>query len=196
MGQRLVMTIKENDNNLMKVYYHWSAYTISSLIEAQRFIDEYLSDDLEEIKDTKLRCIRALENVGARLDNETEFEEFKRLYPNEELLDTNLSRNKGLIGITEKCMDNIQSYSEGDIILDLTSQTVCCACISGFEDIEEYNEWNDADTKEEDIEHLSIDLDNIPFEEIFDVIDLLENVDEFIFINDYNSSKEIVSIIA
>lgn len=30
MGQRLVVTIKENDKPKMKIYYHWSAYTAST----------------------------------------------------------------------------------------------------------------------------------------------------------------------
>lgn len=196
MGQRLVMTIKENDNDLMKVYYHWSAYTISSLIEADRFLDSYYDDELEEIENTKLRCIRALENLGARLDNESEFEEFKKLYPNEKIIKDNLNRNRGLIGITEKCMNDIQSYSEGNIIIDLTAGTICCACISGYDDLEDFNECNDSELKEEDIDHLSVDLDSIDFNELSDVICELESVDGFTFINEINNVKEIFSIIA
>lgn len=196
MGQRLVMTIKENDNDLMKVYYHWSAYTISSLIEADRFLDSYYDEELEDIENTKLRCIRALEKVGARLDNESEFEEFKKLYPNEELIKDNLDRNRGLIAITEKDMKEIQGWSEGDIIIDLTAGTICCACISGYDDLEDFNEWNDFELKEEDIDHLSVDLDNIYFNELSDVICELENVEGFTFINEINNTKEIFSIIA
>lgn len=196
MGQRLVMTIKENDNILMKVYYHWSAYTVSSLIEAQRFLDSYFDNKFEEIEDTKLRCIRALEKLGTRLDNKSEFEEFKKLYPNEELIKDNLDRNKGLIAITEDDMNHVQSYSEGDIIVDLANEIICCACISGYEDLEEYNEWNDSELKEEDIEHLSIDLDNIDFRELNDVIDVLDSVNGYIFINEINDIKEAISIIA
>ena len=38
MGQRLIMTIKDNDVDLMKVYYHWSAYTVQSYLEALNVI--------------------------------------------------------------------------------------------------------------------------------------------------------------
>lgn len=196
MGQRLIMTIKEDDKDLMKVYYHWSAYTISSLVEAQQFIDSYYEDELEEVEDTKLRCIRALEKIGARLENETELEEFKKLYPNEKIINDSINRNKGLIAITEQGMKDLQEYSEGDIIINLSAATVCCDCVSIYEDLEEYNEWNEEDLKEEDLDHLDIDLENIDFPEIENTILTLDHVNDYIFINGIDECKEVVSIVA
>lgn len=196
MGQRLIMTIKEDDKDLMKVYYHWSAYTISSLVEAQQFIDSYYEDELEEVEDTKLRCIRALEKIGARLENETELEEFKKLYPNEKTINDSINRNKGLIAITEQGMKDLQEYSEGDIIINLSAATVCCDCVSIYEDLEEYNEWNEEDLKEEDLDHLDIDLENIDFPEIENTILTLDHVNDYIFINGIDECKEVVSIVA
>lgn len=196
MGQRLIMTIKEDDKDLMKVYYHWSAYTISSLVEAQQFIDSYYEDELEEVEDTKLRCIRALEKIGARLENETELEEFKKLYPNEKIINDSINRNKGLIAITEQGMKDLQEYSEGDITINLSAATVCCDCVSIYEDLEEYNEWNEEDLKEEDLDHLDIDLENIDFPEIENTILTLDHVNDYIFINGIDECKEVVSIVA
>lgn len=36
MGQRLVMTIRKNREDICKIYYHWSAYTSSALKEAKK----------------------------------------------------------------------------------------------------------------------------------------------------------------
>ena len=39
MGQRLVVTIEKGDRNLCKIYYHWSAYTYSALLETKKIIN-------------------------------------------------------------------------------------------------------------------------------------------------------------
>ena len=39
MGQRLVVTVKSKGEDLAKIYYHWSAYTYSALLETRNIID-------------------------------------------------------------------------------------------------------------------------------------------------------------
>jgi hypothetical protein len=39
MGQRLVITVHAFDEDIAKIYYHWSAYTTSALQEAKDIID-------------------------------------------------------------------------------------------------------------------------------------------------------------
>ena len=39
MGQRLVITVHAFDEDIAKIYYHWSAYTISAFQEAKDIID-------------------------------------------------------------------------------------------------------------------------------------------------------------
>ena len=38
MGQLLVITIENNGEDLCKIYYHWSAYSVSALMEARDII--------------------------------------------------------------------------------------------------------------------------------------------------------------
>ena len=39
MGQRLVVTIKNKGEDKMKIYYHWSGYTMSTFEELQKLWD-------------------------------------------------------------------------------------------------------------------------------------------------------------
>ena len=39
MGQRLVCTIETNEKKLCNIYFHWSAYTYSALLETKKIID-------------------------------------------------------------------------------------------------------------------------------------------------------------
>lgn len=39
MGQRLVVTVIKDSEEIAKLYYHWSAYTVSALCETARIID-------------------------------------------------------------------------------------------------------------------------------------------------------------
>ena len=45
MGQRLVVTVKNNGNDLAKIYFHWSAYTVSALMEARKIVDCICEED-------------------------------------------------------------------------------------------------------------------------------------------------------
>lgn len=63
MGQRLVMTIRKNGEDICKLYYHWSAYTSSALKEAKKIIDVITTDKFEteisaEEKECKLLFLR------------------------------------------------------------------------------------------------------------------------------------------
>ena len=63
MGQRLVMTIRKNREDICKIYYHWSAYTSSALKEAKKIIDVITTDKFEteisaEEKECKLLFLR------------------------------------------------------------------------------------------------------------------------------------------
>ena len=177
MGQRLIMTIKDNDVDLMKVYYHWSAYTVQSYLEALNFVNAYEDERFKNISDKKLRCIRALESLAARLDNESEFNEFKRLYPNEELIDTNLDRTNGLIALTEKDMKDVQDWSEGNLTIYLDHKRIFSSCYQEFENINDYNNYysDEEELELDDLPIIDCDLDNITFDNIDEVYNCMED---------------------
>ncbi len=39
MGQRLVVTVNQYGKDIAKIYYHWSAYSLSALQEAREIIN-------------------------------------------------------------------------------------------------------------------------------------------------------------
>ena len=52
MGQRLVVTVKNNGKDLAKIYFHWSAYTVSALMEARRIVDCICEEDYKDISNS------------------------------------------------------------------------------------------------------------------------------------------------
>lgn len=47
MGQRLVISIKQHNEEIAAIYYHWSAYTASSIYEIAQLVDFYMSDSYD-----------------------------------------------------------------------------------------------------------------------------------------------------
>lgn len=116
-------------------------------------------------------------------------------YPNYKFKSENINRNRGLIAISEDGMDEMQSWSEGDIYIDLDEMTVHNELFWYYDDIDEYNREL-ADREDE-----PITLDEIPevgeigdfdLEDIDDVIANLENITDYVCRN----GNEIYELIA
>lgn len=50
MGQRLVVTITLMGGDVAKLYYHWSAYSISALEETKKIVNHIASNAEQSIK--------------------------------------------------------------------------------------------------------------------------------------------------
>ena len=159
MGQRLVVTIEKNKKSIAKIYYHWSAYTGSALEETRNIINCIYNHKDETEKEMLLRLIRFCEENGGGIDGvPSEFDYIRSLYPNEMFKDNGISRNYGLIALSEKNMADMQSWSEGDVYINLDTDQVDFCVYSGYDDIEEYTE----ERKEWDDEFDEAKLGNIP----------------------------------
>lgn len=110
MGQRLVVDVykKESDDEpFCKIYFHWSAYSISCYQELIRIYDAVESVDAKDDEDV----IKALMSVGMYPSLEDE-QYIKDNYGIE--YDTNLlDRNEGLISFTDESMSSAEGYMEG-----------------------------------------------------------------------------------
>lgn len=184
MGQRLVITIKNGDEDLAKIYYHWSAYTFSALLETKKIINCIYNHQGETISEMKLRLIKFLEENGGGIKGEqSEFDYIKKMYPKEIFKEDGYSRNNGLIALSEKGMQELQDWSEGDIIIDIDTDTVENTVFNWYEYIDEYNEerqeWDeDFEGYElEDLEDIGYDIGNFDIECIDDIINTLYEVD-------------------
>lgn len=185
MGQRLVVTVKSAGEDLCKMYFHWSAYTISALMEVRDMMAEFPMETNSK-EDAILYFIRYCEEYGGGIDGGMYSKEWNYItnkYPNYKFKRENINRNRGLIAISEDGMDEMQSWSEGDIYINLDEMTVHNEIFLYYDDIDEYNREL-ADREDE-----SITLDEIPevgeigdfdLEDIDDVIANLEDIPGYV----------------
>lgn len=197
MGQRLVVTVKSTGEDLCKMYFHWSAYTISALMEVRDMMAEFPMETNSK-EDAILYFIRYCEEYGGGIDGGMDSKEWNYItnkYPNYKFKSENINRNRGLIAISEDGMDEMQSWSEGDIYINLDEMTVHNELFLYYDDIDEYNREL-ADREDE-----SITLNEIPevgeigdfdLEDIDDVIANLEDIPGYVCRN----GNEIYELIA
>ena len=148
MGQRLIISIEKDGMPISKLYFHWSAYTVSALDETKKVVDCIYNHEDESVKELQLRLIRFCEqNGGGIRGDDYEFEYIRNVFPNETFKTDNYSRSYGLIAISEKGMDELQSWSEGDVIINLDEDEINFGVYAGYEDFDEYmeerQEWDD-----------------------------------------------------
>lgn len=189
MGQRLVITVRNNGEELAKIYYHWSAYTVSALWEASKLAACIYNHKDETEKELKLRLIRfCYENGGGISGEDYEFEYIRNMYPDEIFKEDGYSRSNGLISLSEKGMQEAQGWSEGDIYFDIDDETIINGVFCGWDNIEDYNEevkswgedYEDELLKFEDIPDIGYDLGTIAVKDIDNVITALEAAREHI----------------
>ena len=148
MGQRLVCTIVTNEKKLCNIYFHWSAYTYSALLETKKIIDCIYNHKYETEKELLLRLIRFCEeNGGGIRGTEDEFEYIQNLYPNQTFKTDDYSRDYGLIALSEKGMADLQSWSECDVYINIDTDEVDFCVYAGYESLDEYirerKSWDD-----------------------------------------------------
>ena len=202
MGQRLVVTVKNNGKDLAKIYFHWSAYTVSALMEARKIVDCICEEDYKTEKELQLRLIHFCEENGGGIDGGSDSPEFKyiqNMFPNETFKSEGINRTYGLIALSKNGMNDLQNWSEGDLDIILDEDLVVNYVYFGYDNFEEYKEnrsdWDDdfdKDMKLEDIPDIGYDLCEIGFDEIDDVIAELNTVNEFVVKN----GNEIFELIA
>lgn len=116
MGQRLNIEInrKKDGKTLANCYYHWSAYTQSSLMLAQTILDNLI--EFRGQPNDKMKAINLLQTTGAGLeeeDYETLTEEEKKVCR------VGKNRNLGLIAISKKNIQETRDYEEYELTIDL-----------------------------------------------------------------------------
>ena len=180
MGQRLVVTIETNEKNLCNIYYHWGAYTYSALLHTKEIIDCIYNHKDETEEELLLRLIRFCErNGGGIRGTEDELKYIQSLYPNEIFVTENYSRNDGLIALSKKGMADLQSWSEGDVFINLDTDQVDFCVYSGYEYLEEYVEerksW-DEDFDEKEMEVPEFDF-NLGYFDVHDIDAIIAGLD-------------------
>lgn len=197
MGQRLIVTVRSMGEDICKMYFHWSAYTIPALKEVRDMMEEFPMETKSK-DETILYFIRYCEKNGGGISNGYGSQEWNYItskYPNEKFKETNINRNRGLIGISKEDMDDTQRWSEGDIIINLDDMTVhnevflCCSNIDELNS--EFLDRGDDPFTLEDIPEVG-DIGDFDLADIDDVIATLETLSWFVCRN----GNEIYELIA
>lgn len=213
MGQRLVITIKKGEQELAKGYYHWSAYTVSALatlLEVLSGYDEYVDAVKGKEHEDILLATRMLEasQAGVCVDD---LEYVQKTYPNIEFKPY-IDRNFGLIALSEEKMRNFDCWSEGDVIIDLNSKTICFGVL--FESSDDYLAENidledEYETQEEEdaaiqkaleiykkelpILEFAYSFDEIPFDKAYELYEKMQAIENIAY--EFKKDDTIYSII-
>ena len=184
MGQRLVVTIEDNHKQLAKIYYHWSAYTVSALYETKKIINCIYNHKDETESELLLRLIRFCEDNGGGIDgtdNASEYKYIQSLYPNETFKTEGYSRSNGLIALSEKDMTEMQGWSEGDVFINLDTDEVDFYVYCSYDSMDYYlnerKEW-DEDLNEDDFKNIpefNFDLYHFDTKDIDSIITQIDN---------------------
>lgn len=197
MGQRLIVTVRSIGEDICKMYFHWSAFTISALAEVRDMMAEFPMETKSK-DEAILYFIKYCEKNGGGISGgygSKEWDYITSKYPNEKFKGSNINRNQGLISISKEDMDDTQHYSEGDIIINLDDMTVHNEVFFSYSNIDEYNQvlidrGNDLVTLD-DIPKVR-EIGDFDLADIDDVIATLETLSGFVCRN----GNEIYELIA
>ena len=186
MGQRLVVTVERKEQTLAKLYFHWSAYTGDALYVTRDIVHCIYNHKDETDREMLLRLIRFCEKRGGGIDGGEGSDAWKYIvttYPGEKFKSEGISRSDGLIAIDEYSMEEMQSYSEGDVYIDLDEDRVNFGVYAGYEHLDEYLEvvGDDEDFEGltlEDIPYINHDLGYFDVNEIDSIIEDFEKTDD------------------
>ena len=180
MGQRLVITVHAFDEDIAKIYYHWSAYTISAFQEAKDIIDNVDWFNSTSKDELILRITRQLEKCGGGVSIRDR-EAFKKKYPNETFKD-DIDRDCGLIAITDDGMEELEYWSERDLIIDFDTEKVYNDVMFTYESDEEFKQdrldagFEDDDIGVKNIKQLLFDPTEVHFFALDSAIETLDGL--------------------
>jgi hypothetical protein len=181
MGQRLIITVQVEEQDIAKLYYHWGAYTVDALYQVKRIINS-LAHQGELSKDELiLHLIHFVESEGGGIyggSGSYEWNYVVKKFPNQVFKSKDIDRNNGLIAISERGMNELQYYSEGDVVIDYDGQAVANNVFFCYENVNEYEQyWTDyhcADCCPTPFE-VDTNIEHFDFCDINPVIEIVEN---------------------
>ena len=200
MGQRLNIAIKVNGAVIANSYFHWSAYTSSSIEMMEKVIsdlgdciDIYEFEKLSQ-KDQLKYAIYALHSVGAGF-NTCELERIASSSIMVEDLDLPkaIDRNEGFIDITDIGMAENDYWREGYIEIDLSAHTVYFDIFGVYE----LDEFKECVSSYHDNTYPKINKDDIPnfnsipIDEVYKIKEFNKRYPEGV-IYEYNNTEYII----
>ena len=177
MGQRLVITVRKEQEDIAKIYFHWSGYSVSALEETRSLLKDIDTNE-EDIKKLQLNIIRACESMGGGIDGGAGSEEFSyvcNIFPNVSFKE-DPNRNCGLVALSENDMEKIQLWSNGNIVIDLDYNRIYNSVLHEYHSLEEYEAETGQSADEVYCCESDIDITDFRMEYIDEVIDFIDVV--------------------
>lgn len=114
MGQRLTVNVHRTSDTgevLASIYYHWSGYTLQTLMELRSLHAWILEHNLKEVTDeeARLSIIRYAESKGGGVD-EDDMIYVKEQFEGETFNEEGLDRNEGLVAVSFDGISNMQVW--------------------------------------------------------------------------------------
>lgn len=188
MGQRLVILnstpFVQTDDQLdtSAIYYHWSAYTDSAVVEitnlrdsVEDYYNKYYNSTSNRLDFFNLACLNAISGVAPQYEESIKYIESLTNQPYDS---SHVNRNDGIISFTPTDIDDILDWSEGTVDInwifkenghpDFDKSTFCYESLVSSYDIEDFKEWFDkTDVDVERIKKIKLDVDlyQIPLSE-------------------------------
>jgi len=164
----------KNDEDIAAIYYHWSAYSLSTLQEIKQITDYLCEVDIEDTKNLQLSLIRFVESIGGCIsggETSDEFKEIQKIFPNE-VFAKHGNRTCGLIAITKKEIESLYSWAEGVATIYL-DEGIVTDDVWWFGDPDE----EELDDEEKDFTPPEIDInpDEFTFEDIDALISIVKD---------------------
>lgn len=148
MGQRLNIEINYNGTPIANCYYHWSAYTRSAAALVNTILEYYSEESLPMSSDDErlVSAIKMFEQTNS-VDfftgkvtyaalNENDYKVIHSKFPGLDF-NTEIDRNAGIIGFTEREMKRTRDAEEGYVMIDFGNNTISFDVLS-FYDIDEF----------------------------------------------------------
>lgn len=188
MGQRLVILnstpFVQTDDQLdtSAIYYHWSAYTDSAVVEitnlrdsVEDYYDKYYNSTSNRLDFFNLACLNAISGVAPQYEESIKYIESLTNQPYDS---SHVNRNDGMIGFTPTDIDHILDWSEGTVDInwvfdeyghpDIYKSTFCYESLVSSWDVEDFKDaFDKTDSDVEQIKKikLNVDLYQVPLYE-------------------------------
>lgn len=180
MGQRLVILnstpFVQTDDQLdtSAIYYHWSAYTDSAVVEitnlrdsVEDYYNKYYNSTSNRLDFFNLACLNAISGVAPQYEESIKYIESLTNQPYDS---SHVNRNDGMIGFTPTDIEHILDWSEGTVDInwvfdeyghpDIYKSTFCYESLVSSWDVEEFKDsFDKTDSDVEQIKKIKLDVD-------------------------------------
>lgn len=147
MGQRLVLRICDNGEEIANAYFHWSGYTSSAARITSNFIEAW--DELcGRNRSNVVNAVMALHALGSGFNSEELDDICKDTDLKSELTQARcmdmlcINRNEGLTAVTEHGMAESMQWAEETVAVDVSTRVVDFGVVC-LEDADELGEGDD-----------------------------------------------------